>query len=131
MIKISIATPKGEVYSDTIDFFLVKSSLGEYAILKDHIPIVSTVDKGYIKVRKDGVEKFVAMVGGIVEQSENLITVIAQEAVVADTYDHAQDILEEIHKKAVEEHKRIAKQFTISEIDLQKNIKKAKAGELI
>ena len=131
MIKISIATPTGEVYSDNIDFFLAKSSLGEYAILEDHIPIVSTVDKGYVKVRKNGVEKFVAMLGGIVEQSNNLITVIAQEAVVADTIEHAEELLEELHKKAVEENRRITKQFAISEIDLKKNIKKARAGELM
>lgn len=131
MIKVSIATPKGEVYSNEVDFFLVRSSLGEFAILKDHIPVVSTVDKGYVKVRKDGVEQFVAMVGGIVEQSNNLITVIAQEAVIADTYEHAQELLDEMHRKAVEENKRITREFTVSEIDLKKNIKKAKAGELL
>lgn len=131
MVKVSIATPTGEIYSNEVDFFLVRSSLGEYAILKDHIPIVSAVDKGYVKIRKEGVETFVAMVGGIVEQSNNLITVIAQEAAMADTIDHANELLEDMHARAVEANKRMAKDFTISEIELQKNLKKAKAGELI
>ncbi len=131
MLKVSIATPLGEVLTQEIDFFLVRSSLGEYAILEDHIPIVSAVDRGYVKVRKDGVETFVAMIGGLVEQADNLITVVAQEAAVAETLDHANELLAEMHRRAEEENKRMQKEFTISEVDLQKNIKKAKAGELI
>lgn len=131
MVKVSIATPQGEIFTGDVEFFLVRSSLGEYAILKDHIPIMSTVDKGYVKLRVNGKEQFVAMIGGIVEQSNNLVTVIAQEAVISDSVQHANELLEEMHRRAVEENKRMAKEFAISEIDLQKNIKKAKAGELI
>jgi F-type H+-transporting ATPase subunit epsilon len=131
MVKVSIATPVGEIFSDEVDFFLVRSSLGEYAILEDHTPIVSAVDKGYVKVRKDGKETFIAMIGGLVEQSNNNITVVAQEAAVADSYDSAFVLLAEMHQRAEDENKRMQKDFTISEIDLQKNIKKAKAGELI
>ncbi len=131
MLKVSIATPTGEVLTQEIDFFLVRSSLGEYAILEDHIPIVSAVDKGYVKIRTDGKETFIAMIGGLVEQADNLITVVAQEAAVAETLDHANELLAEMHRRAEEENRRMQKEFTISEVDLQKNIKKAKAGELI
>lgn len=131
MVKVSIATPVGEIFAEEVDFFLVRSSLGEYAILEDHTPIVSAVDKGYVKVRKDGKETFIAMIGGLVEQSDNNISVVAQEAAVAETYDHAFELLAEMHQRAEDENRRMQKEFTISEIDLQKNIKKAKAGELI
>ncbi|QVK21545.1 ATP synthase F1 subunit epsilon [Mycoplasmatota bacterium] len=131
MLRVSIATPTGEIYSSDIDMILIKSSAGEYAILESHIPIVSTIDKGYVKLRTGDNEKFVAINSGVVEQSTNIVTVIAQEAAVADSLAEAEAKLEELHQSMIEENKRKARDFAISEKDLHQNIKKAKAGDLI
>ncbi|XMB67558.1 ATP synthase F1 subunit epsilon [Mycoplasmatota bacterium zrk1] len=131
MLRVSIATPTGEIYSSDIDMILIKSSAGEYAILESHIPIVSTIDKGYVKLRTGDNEKFVAINSGVVEQSTNIVTVIAQEAAVADSLAEAEAKLEELHQSMIDENKRKARDFAISEKDLHQNIKKAKAGDLI
>lgn len=132
MVHVSVSTPKGDIYSSDATFFLGSSSEGEFAILEGHIPLVSVVDKGYVKIRNaSGEESFIAIVGGIIEHSNNFITVIAQEAAVAETYEEAKDELDRIHKLAVEENKRMKKDFAVSERELQKSIKKAKAGEFV
>lgn len=131
MLKVSIATPVGEIYSSDIDMILIRSSAGEYVILENHIPIVSTLDEGHVKLRVEGKETFVAVRGGVVEQSYNIVTVIAQEAAVADSLEEATSKLEELHLSMVEENKRKARDFVISEKELHKGVKKARAGELM
>ncbi|XMB86730.1 ATP synthase F1 subunit epsilon [Mycoplasmatota bacterium WC44] len=131
MLKVSIATPKGEIYSSDVDFLLIRSSAGEFAILKDHIPVVSTIDNGYVKIRLDNKEIFVAILGGLIEQSNNVATVIAQEAAIAETLEDAKAKLAEIQALIDQENKRKAMDFAISENELKKNIKKAKAGEMM
>ena len=44
-MKITVVTPQGELYNETVDYVVVQSQMnGEYAIMKDHIPIISTID---------------------------------------------------------------------------------------
>jgi len=130
MIKLSVATPVGEIYSGNINMAVIRSSRGEYAILKDHIPIISTIEKGYVKLKLDNEEKFIAVLNGVVEQSLNIITVVAQEAAQGNTLEEAELALEELHQKLVEENKRKARDFIISEKELHESIKKAKAGNI-
>lgn len=131
MTKVTISTHKGELLSEDAVFFLVHSEDGEYAILDQHIPVVSIVDRGYVKIRTAQKEQYVAIVGGVVEQSDNNITVFAQEAAVADSFTEALSKLDEMHAKQVEENKKIEQEFAVSERDLQKAIKAAKAGEFV
>lgn len=50
-MKIVIVTPDGELYNEEVSSVIVSSSNnGDYEILKDHLPIVSTIDTGYVKL---------------------------------------------------------------------------------
>ena len=58
-MKISVVTPHGELYNEDIDYVVVSSKMnGEFAILKDHIPIISSIDLGYVKMVRDEKELF-------------------------------------------------------------------------
>jgi len=129
-MKISVVTPHGELYNEDIDYVVVSSKMnGEYAILKDHIPIISSIDTGYVKMIRGEKELFTVVINGVVEHSNNIINVIAQEAHVGLSKDSAMDHLNTVREERLAENKRRNVDFAKAERELKQNIKKAKAGK--
>jgi F-type H+-transporting ATPase subunit epsilon len=128
-MKCSITTPSGELFQSECEFVLVHRPEGEFAMMEDHIPIISTVSKGFIKVRNNQTETFIALVGGVVEMKDNNVTIIAQSAATASSKDQAEEQLTSLQNKMEEENRRMNKEFAINEVELARNIKKAKGGE--
>ncbi len=129
-MKISISAPNGLVFEGESKFVLVSAAEGEFAILKDHVPVVAAITEGYIKTRDENQETFIFIAGGVLEQSNNVVTVIAQEATSASTLEEAKKLLLENRKKTDQSLKKKNVNFLINERDLQKNIKKIKASEI-
>jgi F-type H+-transporting ATPase subunit epsilon len=130
-MKISVVTPQGELYNEHIDYVVVSSKMnGEFAIMKDHIPIISSVDVGYVKMVRDEKELYTVIINGVVEHNNNIINVIAQEAHVGLSKDSALDHLNTVREERIKENKRRNVDFAKAERELKKNVKDAKAGNL-
>ncbi|AIO17946.1 ATP synthase epsilon chain [Candidatus Izimaplasma bacterium HR1] len=130
-MKISVVTPHGELYNEDIDYVVVSSKMnGEFAILKDHIPIISSIDVGYVKMVRDEKELFTVVINGVVEHSNNIVNVIAQEAHVGLSKTSALDHLNTVREERLAENKRRNVDFAKAERELKKNIKDAKAGKM-
>lgn len=130
-MKISVVTPHGELYNENIDYVVVSSKMnGEFAIMKDHIPIISSIDVGYVKMVRDDKELYTVIINGVVEHNDNIINVIAQEAHVGLSKDSALDHLNTVREERIKENKRRNVDFAKAERELKKNVKDAKAGNL-
>jgi len=130
-MKISVVTPRGELYNEEVDYVVVTSEMnGEFAIMKDHIPIISTIDIGYVKMVIGEIEIFSVVINGIVEHQNNVVNVIAQEAQVGMNKVSAMEHLNEVRQQRIEENKRRSVDFFQAEQELKKGVKKAKAGQL-
>jgi F-type H+-transporting ATPase subunit epsilon len=130
-MKISVVTPHGELYNENIDYVVVSSKMnGEFAIMKDHIPIISSIDVGYVKMVRGEKELFTVIINGVVEHQNNIINVIAQEAHVGLSKDSAMDHLNTVREERIKENKRRNVDFARAERELKKNVKQAKAGKL-
>ena len=130
-MKISVVTPHGELYNEHIDYVVVSSKMnGEFAIMKDHIPIISSIDVGYVKMVREDKELYTVIINGVVEHNNNIINVIAQEAHVGLSKDSALDHLNTVREERIKENKRRNVDFAKAERELKKNVKDAKAGNL-
>lgn len=130
-MKISVVTPHGELYNENIDYVVVSSKMnGEFAIMTDHIPIISSIDIGYVKMVRDDKELFTVIINGVVEHSNNIVNVIAQEAHVGLSKDSALDHLNTVREERIKENKRRNVDFAKAERELKKNVKDAQAGKL-
>jgi len=128
---ISVVTPQGELYNENLDYVVVSSKMnGEFAIMKDHIPIISSVDIGYVKMVRDTKELYTVIINGVVEHNNNIINVIAQEAHVGLSKDSALEHLNTVREERIRENKRRNVDFAKAERELKKNVKDAKAGNL-
>lgn len=130
-MNISIVTPDGELYKETVSSIIVSSSNnGDYEILPNHVPIVSTIDTGYIKLCKEQLIYFVVIINGIVENHNNQIRVIAQDAYIGNSKDEAMENLQAIRKERIKENKERNIELAKAEQELQKQIKQTGAGSL-
>lgn len=130
-MNISIVTPDGELYKETVNSIIVSSSNnGDYEILSNHLPIVSTVDTGYIKLVHDELVYFVVVINGIVENHNNQIRVIAQDAYIGKSKDEAMKNLQQIRKDRINENRERNIELAKAEKELQKQIKQTGAGKL-
>lgn len=130
-MKVYVVTPQGELYNEDVDYVVVTSKMnGEFAIMKGHIPIISTIDTGYVKMVRGEQQLFTVVLNGVVEHQNDIVNIIAQEAHVGMSKDSAMDHLNTVRKERLEENKRRNVDFAKAERELKKNVRDAKAGRL-
>jgi len=77
-MKIEIITPDRKVFEGDIKSVRVPGKKGSFQVLKDHAPIVSTLDNGpVIMVDQDGNESVYEINGGVIEVKANKIILLA------------------------------------------------------
>ena len=76
-MKIDIITPDKKVYEGEIKSVRVPGKKGSFQVLKDHAPIISTLENGpVILVEQNGNEKIFEVSGGVIEVKANKIILL-------------------------------------------------------
>ena len=70
-IKFKIVTLERVVYEDEVERLTVPTEMGEITILARHIPLVSIIKPGELKVKKDGYTISLAISTGFLEIRKN------------------------------------------------------------
>lgn len=81
-MKLEIITPDQSVYSGEVSSVTLPGVNGQFQVLKDHAPLVSTLAKGNLVVEVNGKNQTIVVDGGVVEVVNNKVLVLA-EAVIA------------------------------------------------
>jgi F-type H+-transporting ATPase subunit epsilon len=77
-MRIEIVTPDKRVFEGDIKSVRVPGRKGSFQVLKDHAPIVSTLENGpVILVDTEGKETIFEISGGVIEVKANKIIVLA------------------------------------------------------
>jgi F-type H+-transporting ATPase subunit epsilon len=78
---LEIITPDKKVFEGEVNLVQLPGSKGSFTILKNHAPIISTLDKGIIKVVDvSGKEHLFNVSGGVVENLANKVVVLVESA---------------------------------------------------
>ncbi len=76
---LEIIAPDQQLFSGEVDLVQVPGSKGSFQILRNHAPIISTLDPGQIKiVNQKGETTFFDVDGGVIEAKNNKIIVLAE-----------------------------------------------------
>jgi len=86
-LNLEIVTPVARVYSDTIDSVVIPSTDGEVGILPGHIPLLTQVDHGELRVIKDGKAFNLAVGGGFAQVSGDRVSILADFAIEEEKID--------------------------------------------
>ena len=129
-MRFTIASPKGLISDREIDYVVSCGKDGQLGILENHLPVVVPISDGYIKTVTNGVEEFYAVSGAILEFKNNIVNVIAQEALYGKTKDEAFVNLEAERTFRKSENQRKLMDFAQLEKELALNLKEIKASKL-
>jgi F-type H+-transporting ATPase subunit epsilon len=101
---LEIVTPSARVYSDTIDSVVIPTTEGEIGILPGHIPLLTVMDQGELRLTKDGKETALVVGGGFAQVSGDRVSILAENAIEEEKIDeHA---VENALKRAEEDLKK-------------------------
>jgi F-type H+-transporting ATPase subunit epsilon len=106
MIHFKLVALSGTKFDDDVYEVILPTLDGEIGVLQDHMPLVSVATNGAIAVRRDARDsdanrEYFAINGGVVEVSNNTLSILVDEA------DHADDINEAEAEAAVERAKQL------------------------
>jgi len=97
-LTLEIVTPEARVYSDTIETVVIPTIDGEIGILPGHIPLLTQMAAGELRVTKNGQIEHLAVGAGFAEVQGDKVSVLAESAITEEKIDL--NAVEEARKRA-------------------------------
>ncbi len=132
-IQLEIVTPDGVTLRKEVDSMVLPAWKGQLGVLPGHMPLVSVLRPGEMKVVIDGVEEFLALSGGYAQIGPKKVTVLADTAELASEIDAARAKAKlEAKGKPPEKGVRLTdKQMDEIQISLLKEMVRMKVAEKV
>ena len=86
-LTLEIVTPEARVYSDTIDSVVIPTVEGEIGVLPGHIPLLTQVGYGELRVTKGGATQLLVVGGGFAQIVADKISILAESAINEEKID--------------------------------------------
>jgi F-type H+-transporting ATPase subunit epsilon len=78
---LQIITPDSRIYEGNVKLVQVPGSKGSFQVLKNHAPIISTLEQGEVKIIDEkNHTKFFTISGGLIEVKNNEIIILAESS---------------------------------------------------
>lgn len=133
-LRLEIVTPEAKAYSEDVDMVTIPGAEGELGILPQHVPLLTGIKPGELRVLKDGKETWLAVGEGFVEITQERVIVLTDmaledtqidEAAAQAAFDRAQEALK-AQRLSDEEHATV--QASLEKSIAQLMIKRRKSG---
>lgn len=113
-IQVEVVSAEESIFSGPAKFVALPGEAGELGILPGHVPLITRIKPGAVRIEKaDGGEEFVFVAGGILEVQPKVVTVLSDTAIRGKDLDEAKATEA---RKSAEEALKNAK----SDVDLAK-----------
>jgi F-type H+-transporting ATPase subunit epsilon len=90
-IQFELVTPERLLVSEEVDMVVVPGTEGNFGVLPGHAPLISTIRPGTVDLYTGGtLTDRIFVVGGIAEVTPERCTVLADEAMLPDSFDRAE-----------------------------------------
>ncbi len=86
-LRLELVTPYKRVLSEEVDEVTAPGVIGEFGVLPDHTPLLTTLKVGELTYKKGNQAYHVAVNWGYVEVENNVVTVLVETAEPADQID--------------------------------------------
>ena len=100
-LQVDVVSAEQSIFSGEATFVVLPGEAGELGIYPRHIPLITRIKPGAVRIQKpDGTEELVFVAGGILEVQPKTVTVLADTAIRGADLDEAK--ANEALKKAEE-----------------------------
>ncbi|MEY3953669.1 MAG: synthase epsilon subunit [Pseudomonadota bacterium] len=89
-IQVDVVSAEESIFSGQAKFVALPGEAGELGVLPGHVPLISRIKPGAVRIEKaDGDEEFVFVAGGILEVQPHHVTVLSDTAIRGHDLDEA------------------------------------------
>lgn len=88
-LRLEITTPETKAYSEDVEMVVLPGAEGELGVYPQHVPLLTTLKPGELRVFKDGRETALAVGEGFAEITGTAISVLTDMALESSTIDEA------------------------------------------
>lgn len=122
-LRLEIVTPEHTAYSEDVDMVTLPGTEGEFGVYPHHVPLMTTLKPGELRVTKNGRSEYLAVGEGFVEVRADGVSVLTDMAI------HPEKIDESAAEAAVERARAAMKEDLGSEevATIQASMQKALA----
>jgi F0F1-type ATP synthase, epsilon subunit (mitochondrial delta subunit) len=78
MLQLRIVSPEKVEYDGAVESVLVPGTAGQFEILNDHAPIISTLQKGVVEYATKEGKVSLNILGGFVEVQKNVVSLCVE-----------------------------------------------------
>ena len=123
MLHLEIVTPEQKVYSDDVDSVVIPGVEGELGVLPEHVPLMTQLLPGELRVLKGGEELRLAVGEGFVEIGADKVVVLTDMAVKESEIDEdaAEDAVQRA-EEAMRSSKMSDEEYATVKASLQKSL---------
>lgn len=86
-LRLEIVTPETTAYSEDVDFVTLPGTEGELGVYPKHVPLLTAIKPGELRVLKDGRETLLAVGEGFVEIKADAVSVLTDMALESEQID--------------------------------------------
>ena len=86
-LRLEIVTPEATAYSEDVEMVTLVGADGELGVYPNHVPLLTTLQPGELRVLKGGQETFLAVGEGFVEVRGDGVSVLTDLALEASKID--------------------------------------------
>ena len=86
-LKLEIVTPEEKIYSEDVDMVTLPGAEGELGVYPKHVPVLTTLKPGELRVIKDGRETAMAVGEGFIEIKTDGVSILTDMALEAEKID--------------------------------------------
>lgn len=128
-LNLTITTPEKKVLDESIDEVVVPATSGQITILTNHVDLFTAIKPGELTIKKGGKNTTLAITGGFIEVSKNVVSILADYAIRAEDIEvgKAQEAKERAEKAMKE--KTSQRDFAEAEAQLRRSLLELEIGK--
>jgi F-type H+-transporting ATPase subunit epsilon len=88
-LRLEIVTPEATFYSQDVEMVTLPAVSGQMGVLPQHVRLMTQMVPGEMIVRKDGRDDFLAVGEGLVEVTNERVSIVTNMAVAVESIDEA------------------------------------------
>ena len=88
-LRLEVVTPQRKTYSEDVDMVTIPGMDGEYGVLPMHVPLITALKAGELRIQKGGQEMSLATGGGFAEVMPDRVTILTDAAINSSDIDES------------------------------------------
>ena len=88
-LRLEVVTPQRKTYSEDVDMVTIPGVDGEYGVLPLHVPLITALKAGELRIKQGNQETSLATGGGFAEVMPDRVTILTDAALLETEIDES------------------------------------------